>query len=78
MEVSNPDADHIGGFLDVFDSFPVETVFVSGDPNSTLTYNTFLRGVRDEGARTEVLRAGMLNGLGRGAGRRVSPKTPSL
>jgi competence protein ComEC len=33
---------------------------VSGDPNSTLTYNTFLRGVRDEGARTEVLRAGML------------------
>ena len=58
--VSNPDADHIGGFLDVFDAFPVETVFVSGDPNSTLTYNTFLRGVRDEGAETEVLRAGML------------------
>jgi competence protein ComEC len=58
--VSNPDADHIGGFLDVFDAFPVETVYVSGDPNSTLTYNTFLRGVRDEGAKTEVLRAGML------------------
>jgi competence protein ComEC len=58
--VSNPDADHIGGFLDVFDAFPVETVYVSGDPNSTLTYNTFLRGVRDEGARTEVLRAGMV------------------
>jgi hypothetical protein len=58
--VSNPDADHIGGFLDVFDAFPVETVFVSGDTNSTLTYNTFLRGVRDEGAETEVLRAGML------------------
>ena len=57
--VSNPDADHIGGFLDVFDAFPVETVFVSGDPNTTLTYNTFLRGVRDEGASTEVLRAGM-------------------
>ena len=58
--VSNPDADHIGGFLDVFDAFPVETVYVSGDPNSTLTYSTFLRGVRDEGAETEVLRAGML------------------
>jgi len=57
--VSNPDADHIGGFLDVFDAFEVETVFVSGDPNSTLTYGTFLRGVRDEGAKTEVLRAGM-------------------
>ena len=58
--VSNPDADHIGGFLDVFDAFPVETVYVSGDPNNTLTYNTFLRGVRDEGARIEVLRAGAL------------------
>jgi competence protein ComEC len=58
--VSNPDADHIGGFLDVFDAFPVETVYVSGDPNSTLTYNTFLRGVSDEGATTEVLRTGML------------------
>src|SRR5918995_7198746 len=31
--VSNPDADHIGGFLDVFDAFEVETVYVSGDPN---------------------------------------------
>ena len=58
--VSNPDADHIGGFLDVFDAFPVETVYVSGDPNNTLTYNTFLRGVRDEGAQTEVLRTGVL------------------
>ena len=28
--VSNPDADHIGGFLDVFDAFPVETVYVRG------------------------------------------------
>jgi competence protein ComEC len=44
----------------VFDSFPVETVYVSGDPNSTLTYNTFLRGVSDEGATTEILRTGML------------------
>jgi competence protein ComEC len=58
--VSNPDADHIGGFLDVFDAFPVETVYVSGDSNNTLTYKTFLRAVRDEGAKTEVLRAGAL------------------
>ena len=30
--VSNPDADHIGGFLDVFDAFEVASVYVSGDP----------------------------------------------
>ncbi|MGH3144716.1 MAG: ComEC/Rec2 family competence protein [Rubrobacter sp.] len=58
LVVSNPDADHIGGFLDVFDSFEVETVYTSGDPKGTLTYNTFLRGVRDEGSRLEVVRAG--------------------
>ncbi len=56
--VSNPDADHIGGFLDVFDAFPVENVYLSGDPKGTLTYNTFLRGVRDEGSRTVLTRAG--------------------
>jgi competence protein ComEC len=58
--VSNPDADHIGGFLDVFDAFEVETVYASGDPKGTLTYNTFLRAARDEGSRLEGVRAGRL------------------
>jgi competence protein ComEC len=49
--VSSPDADHIGGFLDVFDASALETVYVSGDPNSTLTYNTFLRGLATRGLR---------------------------
>jgi competence protein ComEC len=56
--VSNPDADHIGGFLDVFDAFEVELVYVSGDPKGTLTYNSFLRGVREEGSEVEQVRAG--------------------
>ena len=56
--VSNPDADHIGGFLDVFEAFDVETVIVSGDPKGTLTYNSFLRGVREEGSEVEEVRTG--------------------
>jgi competence protein ComEC len=56
--VSNPDADHIGGFPDVFDAFEVATVYVSGDPKGTLTYNSFLRGVREEGSEVEEVRAG--------------------
>ncbi len=56
--VSNPDADHIGGFLDVFDAFEVATVYVSGDPKGTLTYNSFMWGVRDEGSKVEVVRSG--------------------
>jgi competence protein ComEC len=56
--VSNPDADHIGGFLDVFDAFEVGVVYVSGDPKGTLSYNSFLRGVREEGSEMQEVRAG--------------------
>ena len=56
--VSNPDADHIGGFLDVFDAFEVETVYDSGDPKGTLSYNSFLVGVREEGSEVEMVRPG--------------------
>ena len=32
----NPDADHIGGSLGVFDAFEVGVIYVSGDPKGTL------------------------------------------
>jgi competence protein ComEC len=38
--VSNPDAEHIGGSLDVFDAFEVFTVYLSGDPKGTSTFTT--------------------------------------
>ena len=34
LAVGNPDANRIGGLLDVFDAFPVETVCVSGIPTA--------------------------------------------
>src|SRR5918995_3502910 len=48
----------VGGFLDVFDAFEVETVYVSGDPKGTLSYNSFLVGVREEGSEVEMVRTG--------------------
>ena len=57
--VSNPDADHIGGFVDVLDAFEVANVYLSGDPKGTSTYNSFLRAVRDEGSEVVESRAGM-------------------
>ena len=57
--VSNPDADHIGGFVDVLDAFEVANVYLSGDPKGTSTYNSFLRAVRDEGSEVVEARAGM-------------------
>jgi transcriptional regulator GlxA family with amidase domain len=52
--VSNPDADHIGGFLDVFDAFEVGVVYLSGDDKGTLTYNSFLRGLREQTGTTPL------------------------
>ena len=66
--VSNPDADHIGGFLDVFDAFPVETVFVSGDPNSTLDLQHVLAQRARRGGHDGGLAGRDADGLGRGAG----------
>ena len=72
--VSNPDVDHIGGFSDALDAFRVKTVYASGDPKGTLTYDTLLRAVREEGADG----AGRgPHGLGWCSGRRIEPKSPS-
>ena len=57
--VSNPDADHIGGFEDVFDAFEVAKVYLSGDPKGTSTYNAFLHAAREEGSEVVESRAGM-------------------
>ena len=56
--VSSPDADHIGGFVDVMEAFEVAEVYVAGDTKDTLTYNAFLRGVQDEGSDVNETRAG--------------------
>jgi len=56
--VSNPDADHIGGFLDMLDAYNIANVYLSGDPKGTETYNAFLRGVKDEGSEVIEARAG--------------------
>jgi beta-lactamase superfamily II metal-dependent hydrolase len=62
--VSNSDADYIGRFLDIFDVFEVGVVYVSGDPKSTLSYNSFLRSGREEGSEVEVVRTGRWLDLG--------------
>jgi competence protein ComEC len=59
MVATHPDADHIGGLPDVLDAFEVSTIYLSGDTKGTTTSNTFLRAVRDEGARVFEARAGL-------------------
>ncbi len=76
--VSNPDADHIGGFLDVLDAYEVRTVYLSGDPKGTSTFNAFLRGVGDEGSEVVETRAGMAMDWGDARADVIAPPADEL
>ena len=55
---TNPDADHVGGLSDVLEAFPVDNVYLTGESRGSLTFNNFLRAVRDEGVKPTLVRAG--------------------
>lgn len=73
--VSNPDADYIGGFLDVLDALEVSAAYLSGDPKGTATYNSFLSAVRDEGSEVVESRAGMQMDWGGTKANVIAPPT---
>lgn len=56
---TNPDKDHIGGFIPVFKKFKVDKVLVPATTNSTQTYNDFLKYKEEEGAENIVVMRGM-------------------
>jgi hypothetical protein len=57
--VSNPDADQIGGFLDVFYAFEVERVYVSGRHDSSAARRAIQRDQRQLGGDSAHLRHGV-------------------
>lgn len=61
---TNPDADHIGGLIDVLGAFPVKEVWVSGQPNTTVTFERFVDAVARSGAKGVVARRGDVIRLG--------------
>ncbi|MFO7850699.1 MAG: MBL fold metallo-hydrolase [Spirochaetia bacterium] len=44
-------ADHIGGFTDIFEHIPVESVWYNGQSHTTLAFEGFIDGVIDSGAQ---------------------------
>ena len=78
LVATHPDADHVGGLPDVLDAFDVATVYVSGDTKGTSTFNTFLRGVRDEGSQVIEARDGMRADWGGTAVDVLIPKSPAF
>ena len=55
---SHADEDHAGGLIDVIGSLPVSTVYDSGYPHTTETYNDFLDAVERSDARYVETRTG--------------------
>jgi competence protein ComEC len=47
---THPDADHIGGLIDVLERYTVETIVMTDNVNDTPAYEAFMREVQEEGA----------------------------
>jgi competence protein ComEC len=75
---THPDADHIGGLVDVLETFPVESVYVSGESKGTTTFGAFLRAVRDSGAEVVEAREGLQMQWGRAQADVISPPRGDL
>jgi len=57
--ITNPDKDHMAGFLDVFDKYKVDFVFEPGTVSKTQTYQAIKKAEIDEGAIKIIARRGM-------------------
>ncbi len=67
LMVSNPDKDHIAGFIDVFDRFKVDNVILPGTVTDTDVYQVFLEKIESEGSKIFLARRGQVVDFGDGA-----------
>ena len=64
LVATNPDADHIGGLVNVLKAIPVGEVWLSGDTNTTITFEDFLKAVDASKAAVHAARRGDVIHLG--------------
>ncbi|MDH4359040.1 MAG: MBL fold metallo-hydrolase [Candidatus Berkelbacteria bacterium] len=55
---THPDADHIGGLDEVFESYKIEQFIESGDKSDSATYAKLQEAVKNEGAKTRIVSRG--------------------
>ena len=65
--VSNPDKDHLSGFLNVLRSFTVRAVVLPGTVGASAEYRAFEVAVKEEGATKVIALRGQRLNLGGGA-----------
>lgn len=59
LVVTNPDKDHMGGFVDVLKNFKVQAVVESGTDKTTVIYKNLEQNIQNEGAQKILARRGM-------------------
>src|SRR3989344_4731427 len=64
---THPDADHIGGLVDVLTRYKIGTIVHSDMEGDTATAKALAEGIAREGARQVIARRGQLIDLGGGA-----------
>jgi len=56
MVATHPHADHIGGLIEVLETFDVEEIWHNGDTSTSKTYEDFMNCVDSEGAEVHIAR----------------------
>ncbi len=59
LVVTNPDKDHIAGFVDVLRNYKVTTVIEPGTKKNTLIYKSLKQAILDNNVKLEIARRGM-------------------
>lgn len=57
--ITNPDKDHIGGFIDVIQRYEIQTIIEPGTISTTDTYKTVKKLANENGLNTVYARRGM-------------------
>ncbi|MBI2627584.1 MBL fold metallo-hydrolase [Candidatus Nomurabacteria bacterium] len=65
--ITNPDQDHIGGFLDVLKVYKVDKVFEPGTYNDSKTYQNLKTEIKNKNIPNILARRGMRLNIGGGA-----------
>ena len=65
--ITNPDADHIGGFADILKYYQVGLVLEPGTQNSSKTFQTLKTKIKDQKIQVILAKKGMRINMGDGA-----------
>ncbi len=65
--ITNPDADHIGGFREILENYEVSQAFEAGTFNASKTYHNLEAEIREKNIPNFLLKKGMRLDIGGGA-----------